>query len=85
MADTTRKPPEGRLIPAAWAPWAPYHQGHRGTRDAASEPRFPSYDVADLVSSIINICRATRLQIVMEELTADHEEADEDLQLATGL
>ena len=62
MADTTRKPPEGRLIPAAWAPWAPYHQGHRGTRDAASEPRFPSYDVADLVSSIINICRPRALK-----------------------
>ena len=35
--------------------------------------------------SIINICRATRLQIVLEQLTADHEEADKDLQLANGL
>ena len=56
-----------------------------GTRDAASEPRFPSHDNADLVSSIIDVFRATGLQIVLEELTADREEADKDLQLANGL
>ena len=39
-----------------------------GLEDAASEPRYPPHDFADLVSSIINICRDTGLPIVLEAL-----------------